>query len=182
MIVIAEELSSQTIGANGTSEVNLFYKSETSSRGELLIWTDGLLSETGIVSVQLVTKLYDKENAEILTEDTALYSQIFLLRFGYDDNDDGDDSNDEDDEQIITPIPGEDDPDPKDPDDEPSDQIIIDDGDGEEPPAVIVPLDPALDIDIDTNTGVETVTVREGAPKENGRADFSSPTVQYYLD
>jgi hypothetical protein len=39
----------------------------------------------------------------------------------------------------------------------------IDDGNGEEPPAVVIPIDPDRDVKIDTDTGVETVTVPEGA-------------------
>jgi hypothetical protein len=63
-------------------------------------------------------------------------------------------------EDPITPI----DPEPEDPINEPENPIFeIEDGDGEEPPAVIVPLDPEHDVTMDTNTGVETVAVPEGA-------------------
>ena len=57
----------------------------------------------------------------------------------------------------ITPIA------PEDPiDDKPEAPVYdIDDGSSEEPPAVVVPIDPDRDVRIDTNTGVETVTVPE---------------------
>jgi hypothetical protein len=64
-------------------------------------------------------------------------------------------------EDPITPVQ----PDPEEPPaEEPETPVSfeIDDGDGEEPPAVIVSLDPEKDITVDPDTGVETVAVPEG--------------------
>jgi hypothetical protein len=131
----------------------------------------------------------DSANPTNVTATNATLSYSFANTAGGGGGNPGVPSKPDEPKEPVTPV----EPEPEDPVDEPKEpdepNFDIDDGDGEEPPAVVVPIDPDRG-DFDTDTGVETVVVPArtltpeavAAAVEAALAAGTEPMVEFKID